>query len=235
MDNKEINEEIIAIWDEHFSGDEKIMAPLLYQATDKHTILFVGFNPSLNLSELKSLSGINNTKDFFLWKNFSKEKIDTFISIEQKAIQSYGRYFNKIEHIAKATKNKWQHIDLFPIRNTKQRETLKYVFADNKKLILNDFAKKCLRVFEKLTAKCSPKMIIVINALSSRIIQKHFADKINSKRYDDLGYDLITINNDCIPIIFSGMISGQRALDNDSLKRLIWITKKADKYAKTST
>ena len=67
----------------------------------------------------------------------------------------------------------------------------------------------------------SPRVIVVFNALASKIIQEK--QNIGKNNWnDEKGYDEIVIKGNKVPIFFSGMLTGQRALDDGSYKRLEW-------------
>ena len=77
---------------------------------------------------------------------------------------------------------------------------------------------------QKTICECDPKMIVVINAYASRIVFDYsLLGFIHGKRWnEDLGVDFINIGGKMVPLMFSGMLSGQRALDNQSEFRLRW-------------
>lgn len=88
-----------------------------------------------------------------------------------------------------------------------------------------DFIWKQLELSKLLLEKCQPRIIVVCNALAGTFIGK---DKVgeNNKWLDlDLNFDteIGTYKwNNKTPIFFSGMLTGQRALDNGSYERLKW-------------
>lgn len=60
------------------------------------------------------------------------------------------------------------------------------------------------------------------NAFASDIIKKEFKGLIDDSEFEKTGFDKIKINGNNISIFFCGMLSGKRALDCESKRRLIW-------------
>jgi len=200
---------------------------LLPESVLENSLLFIGINPSF-------------TKGSCIPKD--EENIhfyQTEINKNDKDIP----YFEKIRSVAKYCGIDWTHLDLFFIRETNQKliEELTY----NKLGI--DFLNAQLEISFEIIEKSQPKLIIVANALASEFFGKK---KENKHRNIDgpiwRGFDLffdenksgnkstfnseigtyeIKLNNSIVPIIFSGMLSGQRALDIGSLERLKWQAK----------
>lgn len=227
MPNKKINKKIIQIWRQFFKSN-LTYAPLFYDDFKKGGLLFVGYNPSfpnrnwifLKQTEYEKIS----PKTFFKWKNISKNPklIRDCINIEKYAQQNYLSYFRRIQMIANNSNLFWQHIDLFLRRETSQNK--KYIMNGRK---LNDFGEAQFRLFEEILKTILPKCIIIINALSSKIIREKFIK--NLEWSESKGYHFLKISNKKVPIFFSSMLSGKRALDTGSYERLLWQIKQATK------
>ena len=109
-----------------------------------------------------------------------------------------------------------------------------------------DFLNAQLKITFEIIERANPKLIIVSNALASEFFGKKKETK--HRKLDKIwkGFDLyfdkniwkndvtfnskigtyeIKLNDKLVPIIFSGMLSGQRALDIGSLERLKWQSK----------
>lgn len=233
MENKEINQKILEIWKKYpkESGD---LYPLLYPEFKKNTVLFIGLNPSFSLHNNKigkivdgcktPLKNKISKKSFEKKNGFKEFEFQNLIEFEKCSKENY-RYFGKHREIAKELGFKnWEHIDLFFYRVTSQKtfkeEVIKY--KEKKGFLFNDFGKEQLEISLEIIKKCNPKIIVVTNAFSSDIINSHkiFKNKVNKEEFEMKGYDYFEINNKKIPIFFSSMISGQRALDNHSFRRL---------------
>lgn len=145
-------------------------------------------------------------------------------------------YFKKAEEIAHEMGLPFGHHDLFPFRESNQK-VIEQMFDGAKDGLLvpkkefHPFVENSLLWSEATIIKAKPKMIVVINAFASRLffdtrVQgktllgfKPANDELWSK---ELGADYIRMNNQVVPILFSGMLSGQRALDRYSEFRLCW-------------
>ncbi|MDR1389242.1 MAG: hypothetical protein LBJ31_04635 [Treponema sp.] len=104
---------------------------------------------------------------------------------------------------------KWSHLDAF-FSCEKHQGVLK-TMKDS------EFLKEQFTISTEIIQKLGPKIIVVGNAHASDLIQKDFGctfdDKIGT-------YRIKKFNN--VPIFFSGMITGSRALDIGSRERLKW-------------
>ena len=63
-----------------------------------------------------------------------------------------------------------------------------------------------------------PKIVIVANAFASDIFQQEFRCVFD----DRFGCHFFKINEKKIPVLFTSMLTGQRALDKGSFLRLKW-------------
>lgn len=192
-------------------------SPILPKAINKEAILFIGINPAFSKSRKDEI--INREIEFY-----------PIISEEIKDIT----YFEKFKDIAKYCNNAvWSHLDLFFLRETNQEliEKLSYDHVD--------FLQAQLDISFDIINQAVPKIIVVSNSLASEFFgkrkQKHFNfakiwlgfDLDFEKDFDnEIGTYKIQIAGKCIPIIFSSMLSGQRALDLGSFERLKWQIKK---------
>lgn len=174
-------------------------------------LLFVGMNPSYKKGEpVADILGYN---------------------LDDKNIH---QYFKKARDIADNMNLPFGHHDLFPVRETSQKviEGMFDVKKDGQivpKGDYKDFINKSLLWSEQSIISCEPRAIVVINAFASRIL---FDCRVNGKSLlgfvpnkkwcEELGVDFVPINDKMVPVLFSGMLSGQRALDNYSERRLHW-------------
>jgi len=209
------------------NGFEYRKSPLLPKYVIKNTILFVGINPSFTKNSIIEVS--NREIEFYQLVNNAENEI---------------QYFKKFRNIAEYCNiSNWTHLDLFFLRETNQKiiEELSYSNVD--------FLQEQLNVSFDIIKKATPKIIIVSNSLASEFFGKKKAKHcklpkiwagydldFSSKNFDkDLGTYLIMINDKKVPILFTSMLSGQRALDIGSFERLKWqvkmILEKMDKKA----
>lgn len=216
---------VLAIWRE-FKDIEVLndpdceyrKSPLLPKTIKKDVILFIGINPAFS----KRRSEVIKNKDIEFYPCISDETKDI-------------TYFEKFKDVASYCNNaEWSHLDLFFMRETNQ-EVIEKLSYDNV-----DFLQAQLDITFEIIKRASPKIIVVSNSLASEFFgkrkQKHLPhfDKIwmgfdldfKTDFDNELGTYKIKIGEKDTPIFFSGMLSGQRALDLGSLERLKWQIKR---------
>lgn len=221
----EYKKKVLQIWSKfdninvlNESGFEYRKSPLLPEYVLKDAILFIGINPSF--TKKASIHPEKKSIEFYpIRENDSKDIT----------------YFEKFKDISKYCNNaKWTHLDLFYIRETNQKIIEKLSYENI------DFLQEQLDLTFEIIKKASPKIIIVSNSLASeffgKLKQKHLPhfDKIwlgfgldfKNDFDSEIGTYKIDIDGRLIPIIFSGMLSGQRALDIGSFERLKWQIKR---------
>jgi hypothetical protein len=258
LSTKKVNESIENLWKEYKKDqqDKHIsLWPLIIPDLEENCILFIGLNPAFpedtkNGKGYWYNQGIDNPKEYFKFSN----SIDKRKEIEREKNaknpekkEYYAPFFGPIVNIMKdITKEeefkeeKWEHLDLFFIRETSQNEMkknlkIKKEGSNNEKKTIgfSDFAKKQLDVSLNLIKELKPKIIVVQNALASKIISQEW--KINESNFnEEQGFHTLPLNNgQDVPIFFSSILSGGR-LDNGSLKRLKWHIKRALEFVKKS-
>lgn len=218
---KNYKEKILNIWNEYSSLKELNEPncdyrkfPIAPIKVKQNSILFIGVNPSFGK--------YNKTEQI-------KNKIEFYPQIEnQKDIP----YFEKFKDISNYVDVDWTHLDLLFIRETNQKVISKMM--KTKKGI--EFISRQLDLSFDIMEKSKPRIIVVANSLASEFFGKMKKKHLNAFKSIWKGHKLdfnndfdkqigtykISLNNKEIPIIFSGMLSGQRALDIGSLERLKW-------------
>jgi hypothetical protein len=179
---------------------------------EKNAILFIGLNPSYEPSRLGE-----------------KDRYSHFYSLDQEA----GRYFKKFIEFG-TEEHPWTHLDLLAIRETKQNK-VRDIETNNLDFIWNN-----LKLSKKILEASNPKVIVVANTLAKKYMGKdRFKDDSGKEHNIWMGYDFGKIQDDGtfrivnkdsnlkgIPVFFTGMLTGQRALDLGSFERLKWHVKK---------
>ena len=187
-----------------FQFDEDITNP---------DVLFIGINPSYQ-------------SDFPLVKGtYSKPP----------NVPGYFRPFHKVEQDLKANYNRditWTHVDLLAIRESQQA----YVENNlNKKRQGQEFIIEQLAISKEIIEHFNPKVIVVPNLLARELLSRNkkelaggrivgewmdcefeFDNKLGTDKMIDGG----VLNN--TPIFFTGMMTGQRAVDRGTFQRLVW-------------
>ncbi len=241
LTNEDINKKIIEIWKEKYGGKARL--PHLYSPFNVDGMLFIGLNPSeLNFSKIKKpLETSNKFKDHaatilkelehyrapdYELKDLTDEAI-LKISEMTRIIKDVHPYFAKCREISEENNINWEHIDLFFEKETKQ-ENIKNNYIEkkdigSKNIKLDPFAEKQLEISMLAIEAIEPKIIVVINALASKILKQQYEDKNQLSKFDEVkGFCTVKLNNKDMPIFFSGMLTGQRALDIGSYERLKW-------------
>ena len=220
-DVNNLNIKLKTIWDDHIGSCKGALHPVYYGPLYKNTLTFVGMNPSFSRKGLtKTLKG----------SDYESQDLDAFFSISNKSFD-----FKTSSEISKLSKDSipffklhreiaglvrvdhWNHIDLFQYRHTKQSEFLKKVRGKGNKL--NDFGQKQFDLSMQALELSQPKIIIIANAAASHIFCR---ENPNVGFSDEIGTYEISLNQKKVPVFLSGMLTGQRALDVYSRKRLLW-------------
>jgi hypothetical protein len=178
---------------------------------EDNSILFIGINPSFNNDDEKR----DNKSHFYSLK------------------QDEGNFFCKFSQIAQFCNSSWSHLDLLPIREKSQSEIIE-LEKNHINLIWES-----LQITKQILEETKPKAIVIANTLARKYLGKDRSTNSNIW----LGYDFGEMKEDGtfriqsesnlqgIPVFFSGMLTGMRALDNGSFERLQWHIKKALKFS----
>ena len=241
---KEKNEEIGK------SDKEKTMpCPIFSQKIteeDQGKVLFIGMNPSFNEEFVKK--AIIQSKidmqfdDIYKWSSYTDEDIAKIQTMDSWALTTNIKgkfqhpYFSKFDtlltfeeiDVSTAKPLLWNHIDLFFYRETNQRDFKKKIIRQDQGK-LNSFGNDQIKLTKELIIEYNPCLIIVVNAFASELIKKEIFSEKEIKFDESKGYDLFTWGENLkdVPIFFSSMLTGQRALDKHSFKRLKWHVKQA--------
>lgn len=208
-----INREIKDLWDTH---QPDTRAPLFYPDLEKNALLFIGMNPSFSSKgfkqNLKDTEFRNwsqeDIEEFYKWNNITESRIKKFIEFEALSRTNHS-YFRRFREISDQVGIKWTHIDLVLIRNTAQKE-VETLFGQNDKG-LDAQIQICIQLLQLL----DPKIVVVENAFVRKVLMK----KLNFQWNESIGTYLL---KNSIPVFFTSMLTGQRALDLGSLERLVW-------------
>jgi len=233
-----INEYVLKLWKcyhDHKKRNFKIytkLMPLLYPPLSKGCLLFIGINPSFKVSYMQKMANhVNETEDLFNFIRYNEcenkdRLIEKIIDCEKYARSDYI-YFRKFKEIGEEVCLDWEHLDLFFVRTKNQKEFENICIENRNQMELSPFAQEQVDISFKAIKAIKPKIIVVANALASKIIIAQDKFEICSQGFNDYGYDKIKIDRRKVPIFFSGMINGQHALDNGSRNRLVWHIKEA--------
>ncbi len=215
---KEFEQEIENIWNnEAYTSIEVLKRG--YVIIDNvliNSTLFIGINPSFNDKKEKPL------KEFY------------------KIMQEGGnhKYFKKFEEISLMINDDWKHFDRLHFDWT--HFDVLFFRETNQKYIQNEllktpegiaFLKNQLCISQKVICKAKPKIIVVSNTMARLFMgfEKNEITLENSWMGFDFEFDedlgthkIINTKLAGTPVFFTSMLTGQRALDNGSFKRLTW-------------
>ena len=134
-------------------------------------------------------------------------------------IKAGNPYFKAIIDFSQETlgRSNPSHHDILFIRHTEQKGVVSYM-QDEK---YRDFLAGQLLLSRDIILAARPKLIVVLNAAVRDVFQWLFPFDWKADFDENLGAHLVTIDKK-VPVIFSGMLSGMRALDLGSKRSLQW-------------
>lgn len=217
-----INQSVFRLWGRHFADDADTLCPIIYSSFTISSLLFVGLNPSYTREWERKLrdvapSGIDPSS-FFHWRNRRQFDFALARHFERYSRENYKRFFGKLAQLAAEVDMPWEHIDLFFLRKTKQNDLKQIVGLEGNNFSPNEFGRDQLKLSTLLIEIAKPKIIVVANAMASKILAHRFKPRFNS----EYGYHLLKLCGRDVPIFFSSMLTGGRALDVFSYERLKW-------------
>jgi hypothetical protein len=227
----EVNRRLRDIWRSHLASDSWPEAipklwPLQYLPMEPGKLLFVGLNPSHNQRDDQLLSiqvgqGTDPLSDAHA--NVILRKDEESMGLHGGKLHQYFRQFSRFDPTGA-----WNHIDLFAIRHTNQSQVAEALRLDEDAGFSSSFVSEQIELALSLMAELRPPVVVVVNALGSTIMKRYLSKQNPNFALDgETGFYWSTINERRVPFFFSGMLTGQRAIDNHSLERLIWHVRRA--------
>ena len=216
---EQYNQAILSLWKLKFDNaikstkntNVKFKQFCFHVKQDESPIWFFGMNPSL-LDSTNEYISRTTPPDKHLFKKLEEE---------QKYMHTKIQYFKKpkkffINEVESPKSVVPIFHDLYPVRHTNQKEFVKFL-EDN-----DDFCNSLDKATKNLIDGIMPEIIVIANAKASELMQKIFfgdseAEKIKLNGETKRTYKL---NGKKTDMIFSSMLSGQRALDTYSRSRL---------------
>ncbi|MEH7076235.1 hypothetical protein [Neobacillus drentensis] len=243
----ELNKKIYDFWNNDFLNAEQkkdyhLYLPAFLSDIQKSTLTIIGCNPSLNKNGYKNCFKGTTYEDLDFFKRISREENENFShDFQSNIIELHdieGKIGSKHPYVLKLIdvttnigikdfKNDVTVLDLFFIRDTNQKnieKRLKQKISNTRpvKYEFTTFAEEQIKISMEALSLSDPDLILIANAKASNIFIEYNKDKIYSKQFGDLKCYIFKLNGRSVPIFFSSMLSGQRALDTFSLDRLIW-------------
>ena len=174
----------------------------------KNAIVFVGINPSNRIADKEN--------------GFYKKGIN-FYDLNKWEQASFYEKFKEIYDDSQAANKliEWTYIDMLYYRETNQKY-FKVLYANHE-----NFINEQLAITKEIIEEIQPKMLVVCNTEARDQLKKMYDFEFD----EEIGTHRIIPNNktklNAIPVFFTSMLSGQRALDNGSFERLMWHIKYA--------
>ena len=172
----------------------------------KESILFISMNPSFSKDAWNN--GNSNGSIFYDIPNDPKKETNPFFV-------AINAFYGELA----VPKPPLAHHDLLFIRETNQKSVL----SCRKDSQLNGFYNGQLDISKEIIINSKPVLIVVLNAGARKLFEQLFKDSQCEPPYnEDLGAYIYRIGKNETPVLFSGMLSGQRALDLGSKRSLKW-------------
>lgn len=233
----ETNAKVRALWRAMAQSfpDATAREPLIVDPDDDQVdakagrILFVGMNPSFVTRDLAREFGKNENEiiQLFRFDPTRETREDLRPPIEKPGEHRYFKAFGSfLDDVPGGNSVSRAHRDIFYVRETKQARVKKWALA---KESMTQFGRDQWEITWKLLEAVDPALIVVCNATASRIFKSETEAAGRLKWCAKTGCEILTLGRE-IPVFFSGMLSGQRALDVFNRKRMAWHLNFACKY-----
>jgi hypothetical protein len=216
MENQ-INASILSWWQQLPDKFKASWPTLVHPMNKQAPLLFVGLNPS----GVDSKQGVISIEH--MPKDELAKKVSEIVAHEYKCIfeGGYKRYYNPLNAIAKELKMEFEYYDLFHVAYRDSKVLEEELFDSNG---LKDLHKEHFANFINVLSRLKPKVVIVNNIVSSKIIKSQLGDLLvfdnDLGMYSYHGSDFKTL------FFFNGIMSYGR-LSAFERERLIWMIKRA--------
>ena len=218
---KQYNQKISRLWKTKFHNAIKLtektnveFKQFCFHANQVESpIWFFGMNPSLP----------KPTKGFISQTSYIDDNLIVELKNEQLRLHDDHPYFEAaLKFFKKDVRILELEIpvfhDLYPVRHTNQKEFVQFIKHEENK----EFREKLDEATKELIDGIMPDIIVIANAKASELMQKIFFGRNENNKKEFIGETKRTykLNGQKTDMIFSSMLSGQRALDTYSRSRL---------------
>lgn len=186
--------------------------PLQYQPViETPTLVIVGMNPAYAERDVRKCGERPITDTEVLLDPNGRAKLCTDTEFAK------APYFGPFGDFTKGTQLPGSvHLDMFAVRHTDQNDVKCALGLDAE---WTQFALRQYEIFLGLLKEIDPPLIVVPNAYVSQKLHGNRELGAGDMSPDD-GCHYIGLNGRKVPIFFSGMLTGQRAMDRYSRERL---------------
>jgi hypothetical protein len=209
-----VKEKVNALWREFETEEYCRFSPNSIAEIPNDGLIFIGINPSMTDKVKERLIEKNDI-------NCEFHKLTYDINVDY-------RYFKKFFDVAEKTGMNWGHMDLLYNRETNQKKVAGLLKTERGKDFIYNQCMISKIVLEELIDENKPRIFVVNNTLARKLLGQYHMEKPMNESTHWIGYDFVW-NEDFGTYVyknnaffFTSMLTGQRALDNGSYKRLIW-------------
>jgi hypothetical protein len=209
-----VKEKVNALWREFENEEYCRFSPNSIAEIPNDGLIFIGINPSMTDKVKERLIEKNDI-------NCEFHKLTYDINVDY-------RYFKKFFDVAEKTGMNWGHMDLLYNRETNQKKVAGLLKTERGKDFIYNQCMISKIVLEELIDENKPRIFVVNNTLARKLLGQYHMEKPMNESTHWIGYDFVW-NEDFGTYVyknnaffFTSMLTGQRALDNGSYKRLIW-------------
>lgn len=196
--------------------------PMQYPAMRLRAPLFVGLNPSHSLRD----DGLLAVRDPHR-EDLTEARGREVVARENRVLGRDGdplhAYYRKFDDLAGQAG--WNHVDLIAVRHTNQAELKSALGIEDDGRCPDPFVNAQIDVVIRLVSALEPTVVVVVNAFAATMVQARQDARLEWD--DNLGHHVQPTQSRPTPWFFSGMLTGQRALDNHSFRRLRWHVRRA--------
>ena len=189
----------------------KMLAPCFCVPEADPDICVVGMNPSHSKRYLKEAkrSALESITEL------NAETITSLIELQIEAHKDHP-YFKAIKNFLAEIDDtlKACFCDLYPIRHTSQSELMRFIDDPKSTVLMNELDQAIFDLFFETNAS----MIVICNAEASRRFRKLMNSNLSPTKCR--AEDRLRTSHAKIPVFYSSMLSGQRAMDEFSRERL---------------
>ena len=133
-------------------------------------------------------------------------------------------YYTKFKELAGEVgmRDQWDHLDVFPVRVTNQKQMEQIVQNES----FFAYIREMLDLFAAEVKSRKPKLIVVENAYAAKVLTNTKWGGVSTifPAISNIDINLGTPKSEAlgIPVFYTCMLTGQRALDSGSYARLKW-------------
>lgn len=200
--------ELVGLWEPQENKPPFDRGFAIEKSVAKNSLLFLSMNPSFKDGAWNNGTP-SGTNVFYDIPSLNASNTNSFFQAINKFYDELGQGSN--------LKPPFAHHDLLFVRETSQ-EKVKELNENFKPFFDNQ-----LKISKEIIKASEPKIIVVINAGARKLFEDLFKGSQCSPPFDEsLGAYMYIIGDKKTPVLFSGMLSGQRALDIGSRESLKW-------------